>query len=88
MFKSVGLILLVLAGCSSNKVKKELPMEEVDNKKTIKLDYVVKDASIKQRPTWVEDGERWAQEYKEDAKTYRYFSYTGFYGEFMLFYGF
>lgn len=76
MTQKMLFILLVLAGCSSSKVKKEPAMEEVDNKKTIKLDYVVKDASVKQRPTWVEDGERWAKEYREDAGTHRYFSYT------------
>mgnify|MGYP006908271601 CR=1 FL=1 len=61
--------VLVLASCSSKKLK------EVDNSETIKKDYEVGDASSTIRPAWIEDAVVWAEENKQDTKTFRHFAY-------------
>ncbi len=70
----MALVGLVGAGCSSQKVKKEPKLKEKEHKK-LKPSFVVKEASSEYRPAWIEDAPRWAQQYREDASRYRYFSY-------------
>ncbi len=65
-------LIAFLMGCSSTK--KEHSPEERENE-DIERDYLVKDASSKIRPGWVEDSEIWAKEYGKDIKKYRFFSY-------------
>lgn len=68
----LALSLVLLYGCSSSS-KREV--KDVDNSKTIKKDYEVKDASSHFRPGWVEDAELWASQEGWDIKKYRYFSF-------------
>ncbi|MCB9062764.1 MAG: hypothetical protein H6622_14680 [Halobacteriovoraceae bacterium] len=63
----------IFVGCSSNERK--LPELEEREHSDIERDYVVKDASSKTRPGWVEDAEVWAHAMNEDVKTYRFFSF-------------
>lgn len=71
MFKMSLSVLLLLGACASYKPKM------VDNKKTIKKDYDVVDASSRYRPVWIEDASYWAKKEKEDTKAWSYFSYEG-----------
>ncbi len=73
------LILVLLFGavaCSSNKktVEDAPDLEERENDE-IQRDYVVRDASSKTRPGWIEDATVWAKQKSLDLKTHSYFSY-------------
>jgi len=63
---------MLLFGCSSAPKR---VVKDVDNSKTIKRDYEVKDASSHLRPGWIEDAEIWAKQEGWDVKKYRYFSF-------------
>ncbi|HLW56314.1 MAG TPA: hypothetical protein VKY27_02960 [Bacteriovoracaceae bacterium] len=68
----IALSVILLYGCSSSS-KREV--KDVDNSRTIKKDYEVKDASSHFRPGWIEDAEQWASQEGWDVKKYRYFSF-------------
>ncbi len=61
-------LLLILGACSGYKVK------EVKNSK-IEKDFVVKDASNKYRPTWIESPSQWVKENKQTEQGYQFHSY-------------
>ena len=63
-------VVLVTASCASSKKAKD-----VDNTKTIKKDYEVRDATSNIRPGWTIDAVEWAEQNKMDIVAYRYFSY-------------
>ena len=69
MLKVLMIMTLLLGACSSYRPK------VVDNKKTIKRDYDVTNASSRYRPTWIEDAQYWAKKSKEDVKNWNFFSY-------------
>lgn len=75
ILSAVAILALAIACSSKKPVKEEPKMEEVDNSGTIKLDYEVREASSQKRPTWVEDANRWAEEYGKEAEKFRYFSF-------------
>ena len=65
------LLSFIIVGCSSS-AKKEKELEEREHE-GIQRDYVVRDASSKTRPGWIEDAELWAKEYGKDQVKYRFF---------------
>lgn len=68
------LILLLsglIFGCSTTKEK--ITTEE-EHEELMK-DYIVRDASSKIRPGWMEDAEVWAKNNGKDVKKFRYFSF-------------
>jgi len=67
------LALLGLVSCSSSK-KDDRELEEREHEE-IEREYIVKDASSKIRPGWIEDPEVWAKNHSKDMKRYRFFSY-------------
>ncbi|MFZ9000542.1 MAG: hypothetical protein ACO20H_04525 [Bacteriovoracaceae bacterium] len=73
--KSIFLLMafIILSGCSStDKDDRKLEEREHEN---LQRDYIVKDASSKFRPGWIEDAEVWAKNYSYDLKKYRFFSF-------------
>ena len=67
----LGLSLLVTS-CGSTK--KERMVEDEENE-DIEREFVVKNASSKYRPGWIEDAEVWAKGHDIDTGTFRYFSF-------------
>ncbi len=72
--KALLALLIVIGSCSSSGPKKK-EMERVDNKETMSKDFVVRNASSRYRPTWIEDPIQWAINEELDRKKYRYFSF-------------
>ena len=70
----IGVSLLALVTACGSSAKKERELEEREHSQ-IERDYVVKDASSKYRPGWIEDAELWAKEHGKDEKKFRYFSF-------------
>ena len=71
---ALGVSALVLISACSSSSKKDRELEEVEHSK-IERDYVVRDASSKYRPGWIEDAEVWAKEHGKDHKKFRFFSF-------------
>ena len=63
-------LALVVVGCGS----KERKLEDEEHEE-IKRDYIVRDASSKYRPGWIEDAELFARQKDFDVNKYRFFSY-------------
>lgn len=70
----MGLSLLALVSSCSSSTKKDRELEEREHSE-IERDFVVKDASSKYRPGWIEDAEVWAKEHGKDDEKFRYFSF-------------
>lgn len=74
--KNVLLILSLIAFGACSSKKKDEKLMEVDHSDTIKLDYIVTEASSMKRPTWVENATQWAEETEgKNPEKYRYFSF-------------
>jgi hypothetical protein len=65
----VAVLMMGSIGCASKR-----KVKEVDNTKTIKKDYEVRDASSNFRPAWIEDIQTWAEQEKQDEK-WRWFAF-------------
>lgn len=69
------LTLLMIAGITvSCATKDDRKLEEREHEE-IARDYLVRDASSKFRPGWIEDAELWSRNHSKDMEKYRYFSY-------------
>lgn len=70
-FLSLLMIAAVTVSCATKDDRK---LEEREHEE-IARDYLVRDASSKFRPGWIEDAELWSRNHSKDTSKFRYFSY-------------
>ncbi len=78
MKMNVLMILMLIVSCARSPQKREL--EDKDQSRTIKKDYIVRDASSSLRPGWIVSATDWAhlrakKDKTIDTATFRYFSF-------------